>query len=70
MALEFLGKDPNSPNGGSPTFWRDTETGDIIAQGYTAIAPGTLAEIGEVPEGEALIRFPQRMIPFLSVVPE
>ncbi|MFI6324634.1 hypothetical protein ACIBG8_44410 [Nonomuraea sp. NPDC050556] len=70
MALQFLGKDPESPNGGSPTFWLDTDTGDILAQGYTAIAPATLAEIGNIPAGEAIIRFPQRMIRFLPAVPK
>ncbi|MBB5075829.1 hypothetical protein [Nonomuraea endophytica] len=70
MALQFLGQDPLSPNGGSPTFWLDTETGDILAQGYTSIAHATLAEIGSIPEGEAIIRFPQRMIQFLPAVPE
>jgi hypothetical protein len=68
MALQLLGKDPESPNGGSPTFWLDTDTGDILAQGYTDITPGTLAEIGDIPTGEAIIRFPERMIRFLPVV--
>ncbi|MGP3920686.1 hypothetical protein [Nonomuraea sp. 10N515B] len=68
MSLEFLGKDPDSPNGGSPTLWRDTETGDLLIQGWTITDPAARSEIGKVPDGEEIVRIPQRMLQFLPEV--
>ncbi|WP_084960218.1 hypothetical protein [Thermoactinospora rubra] len=65
MALRFLGKDPDSPNGGSPTLWQDTDTGDLIVQGYTLTDPAAVAEVGALPPGEAVVRIPVRMLQFL-----
>ena len=33
MALKFVGKDPDSPNNGSPAVWVDDEDGSIVIQG-------------------------------------
>ncbi|MBG0831577.1 hypothetical protein HS041_27980 [Planomonospora sp. ID67723] len=68
MALEFLDKDPSSPNGDSATVWRDTETGDYVLQGYIDTSPATTAELGPVPDGEIRIRYPQRMMQFFPEV--
>ncbi|WP_371782093.1 hypothetical protein [Streptosporangium subroseum] len=68
MALEFLGKDPDSPNGGSPTFWRDTETGDLLVQGWLVTDRSTRTEIGKIPDGEEVVRIPQRMLQFMPEV--
>lgn len=67
MALEFLGGDPESDDGGSPTVWRDSKTGDYILRGWI-IGSETLAETGENPPGEVTIRFPQRMMQFFPEV--
>lgn len=74
MALRFLAIDPTTDDDGSPTFWLDEDTGDLIIQSYTADAT-TLAlcvEAGsapghstDVPAGETVIRLPQRMLEFL-----
>ncbi|GAA0990997.1 hypothetical protein GCM10009555_077670 [Acrocarpospora macrocephala] len=64
MSLEFLGKDPDSPNGGSPTIWQDTETGDLWIQGWTVQGLAARAEIGTIPDGEAVVRVPRRMLQF------
>jgi hypothetical protein len=68
MAVEFLGKDPESEDGRSPTVLRDTATGDYLLQGWTVTDSATLAEIGEVPGHETVIRFPRRMMRFFPEV--
>ncbi|MGW2491937.1 hypothetical protein ACWCV9_32590 [Streptomyces sp. NPDC001606] len=74
MALKFVGKDPNSPNGGSPTVWFEDEKDEIVIQGWlpdsemkveineTEWVPGDPAG---VPDHEGVVRIPSRMIPFL-----
>ena len=63
MTLRFVGKDPDSPDGQSPTVWDDGDT--FVIQGWRLDA-ATMAEVGEVPAHETVIRFPKRMIPFLT----
>jgi hypothetical protein len=64
MALRFLGKDPETKVNASPTIWIDEATGDYILQGWAITDEKTLAEIGEVPPGELVMRFPRRMALF------
>jgi hypothetical protein len=64
MTLRFLGKDPGSEDQDSPTVWIDETTGDYILQGWAITDQKTLAEIGEVPPSELVMRFPQRMTSF------
>ncbi|MEU0519768.1 hypothetical protein [Streptosporangium sp. NPDC006007] len=66
MALRFLGKDPDSPDGDSPTVWEDGD--DYILQGFTITDTATLQHVGDMPEGEMLIRFPKRMMQFFPEV--
>ena len=47
MALRFLAIDPTTDDDGSPTFWLDEDTGDLIIQSYRADAD-TLAMCAEV----------------------
>ncbi|GAA4239301.1 hypothetical protein GCM10022254_58860 [Actinomadura meridiana] len=68
MALEFLGGDPESDDGGSPTVWRDPETGDYLLRGWIITDHTALAEVGENPPGEITMRFPQRMMQFFPKV--
>ncbi|MCX4695944.1 hypothetical protein [Streptomyces sp. NBC_01408] len=70
MALRFVGIDPNSSDGESPTVWVDEENQELVLQGWK---PGPELEeecaateipghgIG-IPEGEAVIRIPARMV--------
>ncbi|OII65516.1 hypothetical protein BJP40_01025 [Streptomyces sp. CC53] len=74
MALQFVGKDPDSPHGGSPTVWVEDETDEVVIQGWlpdlemmskidkTEWVPGHPAG---VPDHEGVVRIPARMIPFL-----
>jgi hypothetical protein len=73
MAIRFIGIDPETGTGQSPTVWVDEERDEIVVQGWkpgpeleaqcaATIVPGHAAGI---PEGEAVIRIPARMAPML-----
>jgi hypothetical protein len=64
--MRFLGKDPDSPNGGSPTVWDDGDT--LVVQGWR-LDEAAMAEVGTVPEHETVVRIPKRMIQFLQEGP-
>ncbi|WP_435173233.1 hypothetical protein [Actinacidiphila sp. bgisy145] len=51
--LRMLGT--NSKTGECPTLYEDTETGDILVQGYTVTDPDTLAQMVNPLEGESLV---------------
>ncbi|MFD7834593.1 hypothetical protein [Streptomyces sp. NPDC059761] len=74
MDLQFFGKDPESPNGGSPTAWVETEKAEIVIQGwlpdmemYQKISETEWVEGHPtgVPDHEGVVRIPARMIPIL-----
>jgi hypothetical protein len=63
VSLRFIAKDPNSPDGDSPTVWVDEATSDLVIQGWK-IDAGTEAEcltVGNIPDHEAVVRVPVRM---------
>lgn len=64
MALTFIGKDPGSEHGNSPTVWVDETTHDFVIQGWKPDEV-TLAGCGTVPGHEAVIRVPSRMTELL-----
>ena len=66
MALTFLGKDPNSPGGESPTIWDNGDS--YVIQGWKIADSTVLAEVGAVPDHEAVIEIPKRMMPFFPEV--
>ncbi len=66
MALKFLGKDPDSPGGGSPTVYLDEERDTYVLQGWKVDAER--AEGLDVPVHETLIEFPRRMMQFFPEV--
>jgi hypothetical protein len=57
MGLEFLGRE--TQGGNSPTLWDAGD--DYVIQGFTLDA-GTLGEVGAVPDGEAVIRVPKKLM--------
>ena len=64
MALEFIGKDPESDTNNCPAVFIEDETGDLLFQGWTVTDPLTLAEAGErspIADNESLVRLPARM---------
>lgn len=70
--IEYLGKTDKSPQGDSPTAWRDRASGDFFVQGYVVDDPAVqnelLAASGKpvVPPGETLIRIPSDMAKYFT----
>jgi hypothetical protein len=74
MTLRFVGIDPNTGGGGSPTVWVEEESADLVLQGeeaeelLRAQVGGTEWVPGHavgVPAHERVIRIPARMVPLL-----
>lgn len=65
MALKFLGKDPNSPSGGSPTIYLDTERDTYVVQGWKVGDPQRLAQM-DIPDHETVVEIPRRMVQFFE----
>ncbi|MCX4550894.1 MULTISPECIES: hypothetical protein [unclassified Streptomyces] len=71
MALEFVGIDPNTDRDHCPTVWVDPDAQELLIQGWEtdertqaaceALSPAN----GPVPDNEALIRIPARMVPVI-----
>ncbi len=66
MEIRFLGKDPGSAEGDSPTLWATDrpERKTYIAQGWVVTDPSVLASVGPVPDGEAIIEIPEDVLEF------
>ncbi|MGO4747288.1 hypothetical protein AB4212_01355 [Streptomyces sp. 2MCAF27] len=58
MALEFLGSSNTSQGGGCPSFYRDTETGDIVIQGLALTDPEKRSQLLKVKPGEDAVVVP------------
>jgi hypothetical protein len=61
VALHKLGKDPESPDGESPTAYLDDATGNYVLQGWKVLDAERLAQL-DLPEHETVIGFPRRMM--------
>ncbi|MFC5800840.1 hypothetical protein [Streptomyces formicae] len=70
MALQFIGIDPNTGDGESPTVWVDQQQKELVLQGWKP-SPQLEAECAAfeapghavgIPEHEAVIRIPARMV--------
>ncbi|GAA1544586.1 hypothetical protein GCM10009730_62150 [Streptomyces albidochromogenes] len=70
MPLVFIGIDPNTGDKQSPTVWVDQEMQELVFQGWKP-GPELEAECAAtevpghakgIPEGEAVIRLPARMV--------
>jgi hypothetical protein len=64
MRARFLGKDPESQEGQSPTLFATDRTDRVtyIAQGWKVTDPQVLADVGEVPDHETLIEIPEDVL--------
>ncbi len=67
MSLRFLGKDPDSKAGDSPTLYYDDERGTYLFQSWKVTDPERLSQL-DVPDHETVIEFPSRMLQFLPGV--
>jgi hypothetical protein len=63
MALRKLGKDPESPSGGSPTIYLDEETDNYLVQGWKVEDVERLRQM-DVPGHESVVEIPRRMVQF------
>lgn len=68
MRARFLGKDPESNVGDSPTLFATdrTDRTTYIAQGWVVTDPQLLADVGPVPEGETIIEIPEDVLKFYA----
>ena len=68
MHAMFLGKDPESQTGQSPTLFATdrTDRKTYIAQGWVVTDPEALADIGVIPPGEAVIEIPEDVLRFFE----
>ena len=66
MRAHFLGKDPDSIEGESPTLFATDRTDRVtyIVQGWKVTDPQALADIGPVPDHETLIEIPEDVLKF------
>ena len=67
MRALFLGKDPDSQVENSPTLFATdrTDRKTYIAQGWKVVTdPQVLADVGPVPDGEAIIEIPEDVLKF------
>jgi hypothetical protein len=66
MRARFLGVDPTSNVGDSPTLFATdrTDRSTFIAQGWKVTDPQVLADVGPVPEHEGLIEIPEDVLKF------
>lgn len=70
MSLRFIGIDPNTGEGESPTVWVDQEKQELVFQGWKP-GPELTAECAAfevpghatgIPDHEAVVRIPARMV--------
>jgi len=64
LRARFLGKDPYSQEGQSPTLFETdrTDRRTYIAQGWVVTDSQVLADVGPVPQGEAIIEIPEDVL--------
>jgi hypothetical protein len=68
MRARFLGKDPESSEGDSPTLFATDRTDRVtyIAQGWKVTDAHVLTDVGSVPDHETLIEIPEEVLKFYA----
>jgi hypothetical protein len=71
MRASFLGKDTGSQEGQSPALFATdrTDRKTYIAQGWVVTDPEVLADVGPVPDGEAIIEIPEDVLKLYRLAP-
>lgn len=64
MRARFLGKDPKSQVGQSPTLFATdrTDRTTYITQGWIVTDLQALADVGPIPAGEAVVEVPEEVL--------
>jgi hypothetical protein len=68
MRAKFLGKDPESTEGDSPTLFATDRTDRVtyIAQGWKVTNTQVLTDVGPVPDHETLIEIPEEVLKYYA----
>ncbi|MGW1049493.1 hypothetical protein ACWDBD_05525 [Streptomyces sp. NPDC001118] len=67
MALRKLGKDPESPEGKSPTVYLDDEKDTYLVQGWKVADEDRRSQL-DLPGHEDVVEIPRRMVQFFLEV--
>ncbi|WP_329385796.1 hypothetical protein [Streptomyces sp. NBC_01716] len=67
MALHLLGKDPNSPEGKSPTVYYDDVADKYLVQGLKVLDEERLSQM-DLPDHETVAEIPKYMVKFFPEV--
>ncbi|MFI9105662.1 hypothetical protein ACIGXA_34675 [Streptomyces fildesensis] len=67
MALHLLGKDPNSPEGKSPTVYYDDVADRYLVQGLKVLDEERLTQL-DMPDHETVVEIPKYMVNFFPEV--
>ncbi|OLZ69903.1 hypothetical protein AV521_16315 [Streptomyces sp. IMTB 2501] len=67
MPLRKLGKDPESPSGGSPTVYLDEEKDTYLVQGWKVLDDERLGQM-DIPGHESVVEIPRHMVQFFLEV--
>ncbi|MGY5132757.1 hypothetical protein ACWGJW_10155 [Streptomyces nigrescens] len=67
MTLHKLGKDPESPSGGSPTIYLDDVKDAYLVQGLKVEDADRLTQL-DLPTHETVVEIPRRMVQFFLEV--
>lgn len=64
MHIQFLGKDPESPDDGSPTLFATdrTDRKTFLVQGWKVTDREALAELGSIPGHEDIVEVPVEIL--------
>ncbi|MEN8649230.1 hypothetical protein ABCR94_00910 [Streptomyces sp. 21So2-11] len=71
MTVRFVGIDPDTDEDHCPTVWVDTQTQELLFQGWkpdtatVTVCESTSPGRGSVPESEAIVRIPAQMVPMI-----
>jgi hypothetical protein len=68
VTLRFIAKDPNTNGTQCPAALVDEDTAELVLQGWKAddTTEDQCRQFGPLPESEAVIRIPARMVPIIS----
>lgn len=67
MTLHMLGKDPNSPEGKSPTVYYDDVADKYLVQGLKVLDEERLSQM-DLPDHETVVEIPKYMVKFFPEV--
>ncbi len=70
MHIKFLGKDPDSDHGDSPTLFATdrAERKTYLVQGWIVTDSEALSELGPLPKGESVVEVPADVLRFAREV--